>query len=1233
MTFRNPFGTISKALVALSLVASLAAGCGGSAAAPATLVSIDVAPTTASVAVGSTQTFVATAHYSDKTTKNISTTATWASSATATATVSATGVATGVAAGMAMISATSAGISGAATLTVTSTNPPPPPPTAKLTSIAVTPAAPMIGVGLTQQFSVTGTYDDASTKDVTAMATWTSGTTATATISATGLATAVAKGTSMITATVGTLTGSATLTVIAPPVLKTIAVTPAAPTVAKGTTAQLTATGTYDDGSTKDLTATVTWASADMTKATISAAGVATGVAGGTSMITATSGGISGSVTLTVTEAMLVSIAVTPDAPTVSVGLKVTFKATGTFKDPATNATTTQDLPTATWSSSMTTIATIAATGEATGVAVGDTVIKATSGTVSGMTTLHVKALTLKTIMVTTQTPSIAKGTTATFVATGTFEDSSTQNLTTQVTWTSSIPGTATVSTAGVATSVAKGTTDITATLNGVMGKVTLTVTDAILKTIAVTAELPAANNNSFAKNTKVQLDAIGTFSDGSKQDLTETVTWTSSMAAITVSNAAGSRGLATAGNAAGMSTLTATVGTGATAISGSLMLTVNNVNLVSMVITPATFSLAAGFSQQFTATGFFSDTSRQDLTETAAWTSDKVATATVSNVAGTKGLAKGVAMGDAVLTASIGNNPAVTATAALNVKSALPRTLEISPANPQVALGTTTTLSVQGTFTDGSKQDLTNVVTWSSEKTNIATISNAAGSNGKVSPIAMGTSTITASYTYAPNQTLTGTTVLTVSTALLKSIAVTAAGSVTTIEKATTLQLTATGTYTDGTTANLTKAVTWAASNAKATVSNTAATAGLVTAVDTGAVTISATSTAPSSTNQPVVGSLDLTINDGKLLSIAVTPATPSIAIGTKLQFVATGTFNDGAKQDITSSVTWSSDAATKATVDGAGLAAGVAEGTANITATKGTGADAIAGSTKLTVKAVTLSSVVVTPNDPAKPNSIAKGTTLQFKATGFFSDTTTQDLTDTATWSAAMPTIVAISNDPATNGLATAAAVGNTSVTATVVIGAKTVASTPVMIGVTMQTLQSVAITPSPASVAKGATLNLVATGTFSDGSTQVLTNTATWSTAAAATATVSNANNQHGRVTGVAVGMVEITATSTVGGITKAGKITVNVTPAAIASINVTVANATVAKNATRQFTATATLTDGTKKDVSSTATWASADPTIATVSTTGLATGVAAGTAQITATQDTIVSNKVTLTVTP
>ena len=121
-----------------------------------------------------------------------------------------------------------------------------------------------------------------------------------ATISATGRALGVAAGTSMISATLGAVTGSTLLTV-GPPILTAITVTPASPTIAAGTDQQFTATGLYTDGSRPDISASVTWSSATPAVATISATGRALGVAAGTSMISATLGAVTDSTLLTVT--------------------------------------------------------------------------------------------------------------------------------------------------------------------------------------------------------------------------------------------------------------------------------------------------------------------------------------------------------------------------------------------------------------------------------------------------------------------------------------------------------------------------------------------------------------------------------------------------------------------------------------------------------------------------------------------------------------------------------------------------------------------------------------------------------------------------------------------------------------------------------------------------------------------------------------------------------------------
>ena len=222
---------------------------------PATLVSITVTPPVADVVAGSDEQFVAIGTYSDLSTRDLTDSVTWASSASGTATISNTpgsqGRATGVTTGAVTITATdsSALVSGVATLTVTPVSLPVP---ATLVAIAVTPSAADVAVGAGEKFTATGTYSDLSTRDLTDSVTWASSAAGTATISNTpgsqGLATGVATGAVSITATdpSSLVSGVAALTVTPislpitpPPSTPTLALTPSSgkrkvPVLARG---------------------------------------------------------------------------------------------------------------------------------------------------------------------------------------------------------------------------------------------------------------------------------------------------------------------------------------------------------------------------------------------------------------------------------------------------------------------------------------------------------------------------------------------------------------------------------------------------------------------------------------------------------------------------------------------------------------------------------------------------------------------------------------------------------------------------------------------------------------------------------------------------------------------------------------------------------------------------------------------------------------------------------------
>lgn len=177
----------------------------------ADVLSVSVTPATASVLIGATQQYTATANYTDGSAHVVTTASAWTSGSPLVASVgAATGLATGLTAGSSAISASFGGKTGTANFSVTAP--------ITLASIAVTPATPAILVGATQQFVATGTYSN-GTSAVIAAPVWASGTLTVATINSAGLATGLIPGTSIISATSAGITGNAVLTVNALPVL------------------------------------------------------------------------------------------------------------------------------------------------------------------------------------------------------------------------------------------------------------------------------------------------------------------------------------------------------------------------------------------------------------------------------------------------------------------------------------------------------------------------------------------------------------------------------------------------------------------------------------------------------------------------------------------------------------------------------------------------------------------------------------------------------------------------------------------------------------------------------------------------------------------------------------------------------------------------------------------------------------------------------------------------------
>src|SRR5436190_1302729 len=286
------------------------------------------------------------------------------------------------------------------------------------------------------------------------------------------------------------------------------------------------------------------------------------------------------------------------------------------------------------------------------------------------------------------------------------------------VTWATSNAAVATVSASGSVTGVAAGSATITATSEGQSGTSAITVTNVPVASVTVSPTAAGVTVGATTQLTATPKDANGTALSG------RVVTWaTSNAAAATVS----ASGLVT-GVAAGSATITAT----SEGQSGTSAITVTNVPVASVTVSPTTASLTVGATTQLTATP--KDASGTALSgRTVTWATSNAAVATVS----ASGLVTSVAAGSATITATSEGQSGTSAITVTNVPVA---SVTVRPAIASLVAGTTVQLTA--TPKDALGNPLSGrVVTWSSDALGVAAVS----ATGLVSGLGIGGVTITA--------------------------------------------------------------------------------------------------------------------------------------------------------------------------------------------------------------------------------------------------------------------------------------------------------------------------------------------------------------------------------------------------------------------------------------------------------------------------------------------------------
>ena len=940
---------------------------------------------------------------------------------------------------------------------------------------------------------------------------WSSSNTAVATVSVTGLVTGITAGTCNI---IYTITGgcggtvSAQQAVVIRPNASITSVTGTTP-LCIGGTATYAANGVVLSGGTG------AWSSSNAAVATVSAAGLVTGITAGTANIIYTiTGGCGGIVSAQQ------SVVISPNASITSVtgttplciGGTATYVANGVVLSGGTGA----------WSSSNTAVATVSAAGLVTGITAGTcniiyTITGGCGGTVSAQQAVVISPNASITSV--TGTTPLCIGGTATYTANGVVLSGGTGA------WSSSNAAVATVSAAGLVTGITAGTCNIIYTITGGCGGTVSAQQSVVIS--------PNASITSVTGTTPLCIGGTATYTANGVVLSGGTGAWSSSNAAVATVSAAGLVTGITAGTCNIIYTITGGCG-GTVSVQQAVVISPN----ASITSVTGTTPLCIGGTATYTANGVVLSGG------TGAWSSSNGAVATVSAAGLVTGLTAGTCNIIYTITGGCGGTVSAQQTVVIRPNASITSVTGTTP----LCIGGTATYLANGVVLSGGTG------AWSSSNAAVATVS----ATGLVTGITAGTSNII--------YTITGGCGGTVSAQ--QAVVISPNASITSVTGPTPLCIGGTATYTANGIVLSGGTGAWSSSNAAvATVSA----AGLVTGITAGTANIIYTITGGCggivSAQQSVVISPNASIT-------SVTGTTP-LCIGGTATYLANGVVLSGGTG------AWSSSNTAVATVSTAGLVTGITAGTSNIIYTITGGCGGIVSAQQ---------AVVISPN--ASITSVTGTTPLCIGGTATYTANGVVLSGGTGAWSSSNAAVATVS----AAGLVTGITAGTCNIIYTITGGC----------GGTVSAQQSVVISPNASitSVTGTTPLCIGGTATYTANGVVLSGGTGAWSSSNGAVATVSAV----GLVTGITAGTCNIIYTITGGcGVTVSAQQSLTILPNA--SITSVTGTTPLCIGGTATYSANGVVPGG------GTGAWSSSNAAVATVSATGLVTGITAGTANI------------------
>ncbi|MBN3495740.1 Ig-like domain-containing protein [Vibrio neptunius] len=501
---------------------------------------------------------------------------------------------------------------------------------------------------------------------------------------------------------------------------------------------------------------------------------------------------------------------------TLVTGKKQSFIAVGEYSNGQSKVLT-EELTVENWQSSDADLGEFIQSGVLKGKASGPITVSFSQGNLtSNAVEVKVADAVITDIVVTPSAIKVAKGYHQPLIATATYNNGLSMNISDSVSWVSDDTSTVTVTTKnehGLLKAGNVGATTISAVQDGVTSNtVNVDVTDAILTTIHVTP-----TTLTVAKGQEAPLTAMAIYNDGTSSNISDLVNWS-----VDTSNATVTDNGVLSGNAVGDATVTAT-GTGNGVTSNTVNVKVSDAVIKSLDVSPTTVSVVKGQSQALTAEATYSDGSVSDVSNSVIW-------APIGNKAmiTPDGLLSGVGVGTTTLTAF--KDGVTSNTIDVQVSDALLTSISVTPTTVSLAKGQTEPLTAMAMYTDGTSSNISDSVSWTSIDSTTASVTPEGLLSGGRS---VGTTTLTAFKDGVTSNTIDVDVTKAVMTELRLNPPTVG------LMLNATQPMKATAVYSDGSSSDVSDSVTWSAPVNNNTMSVT--TDGLVTGLNEGSTSITA--------------------------------------------------------------------------------------------------------------------------------------------------------------------------------------------------------------------------------------------------------------------------------------------------------------------------------------------------------------------------------------------------------